>query len=179
MAITAYDLTDGQDPMTHAEIDYLMELAGGLPESPLIVNIGADIGVSTTAFLTARPGVTIFSLDLLECPQEKENVEQAGLDPDRVIRLLGRSQEIGLHFPYRCDMLYVDGGHSYDAVKRDIEAWVPKVQPGGIIAFHDYMEDPPPNNPSEAKPAVDEGMVGYEQIGRVDRVIVFRQKGAE
>jgi len=76
-------------------------------------------------------------------------------------------------------MLYVDGGHSYDAVKRDIEAWVPKVQPGGIITFHDYMEDPPPNNPSEAKPAVDEGMVGYEQIGRVDRVIVFRQKGAE
>ena len=165
--------------MTYAEIDYLMELAADLPENPLIVNIGADVGVSTTAFLAARPDATIFSVDLSECPQEKENMERAGLDPDRVIRLLGRSQEIGLHFPYQCDLLYVDGGHSYDAVKRDIEAWVPKVKPGGIIAFHDYLEDPPPNNPSEAKPAIDEGMAGYERIGRMDRVIAFRQKGAE
>lgn len=179
MAISAYDLTDGQDPMTNNEIDYLQELAHGLPEDSLIVNIGAADGLSTICFLMHCPSAVIVSVDINECPQEIQNVKRADLLPDHVIRLLGRSQAIGLHFPYQCDLLYVDGGHSYGDIRGDIEAWVPKVVPGGIIAFHDYLEDPPANNPSEAKPAVDEGMVGYEQIGRVDRVIAFRQKGAE
>lgn len=36
------------------------------------------------------------------------------------------------------DILFVDAGHSYEAVKKDIEAWLPKMKPNGIIAGHDY-----------------------------------------
>ena len=36
------------------------------------------------------------------------------------------------------DILFVDAGHSYEAVKQDIEAWLPKMKPNGIIAGHDY-----------------------------------------
>lgn len=37
------------------------------------------------------------------------------------------------------DLVYIDGDHRYDAVKADIEAWLPLVRKGGIIAGHDYL----------------------------------------
>ncbi len=38
------------------------------------------------------------------------------------------------------DFVYIDGDHRYEAVKADIQAWLPHVRAGGIIAGHDaYM----------------------------------------
>jgi predicted O-methyltransferase YrrM len=36
------------------------------------------------------------------------------------------------------DVIFVDGGHSYEVVKSDILAWLPKMKPNGIMAGHDY-----------------------------------------
>ena len=36
------------------------------------------------------------------------------------------------------DFVFVDADHSYEGVKRDIEAWLPKIRQGGVIAGHDY-----------------------------------------
>jgi predicted O-methyltransferase YrrM len=36
------------------------------------------------------------------------------------------------------DVVFVDGGHSYEVVKADILAWLPKVKKGGIISGHDF-----------------------------------------
>lgn len=38
------------------------------------------------------------------------------------------------------DFVYIDANHSYENVKKDILAWLPKVKVGGIIAGHDYYE---------------------------------------
>lgn len=38
------------------------------------------------------------------------------------------------------DYVYLDARHTYDAVTEDLEAWWPKVKPGGILAGEDYME---------------------------------------
>jgi predicted O-methyltransferase YrrM len=172
----AYSLTDGQDPMTYAEIDYLAELARALPPQPVIVNIGADVGVSTTAFLEARRDAVVFSCDIDACQREIDNVRAAGLDPTRVIRLLGRSQDTGAAFLYQCDLLFIDGGHTYEAVKGDILTWVPRVREGCVFAFHDYIPgEKPANNPSEVDSAVDELVLGrYAEVWRVDRIIAFR-----
>lgn len=40
------------------------------------------------------------------------------------------------------DFVFVDGNHEYKYVKEDITEWYKKVKPGGIIAGHDYKEDP-------------------------------------
>lgn len=37
--------------------------------------------------------------------------------------------------------LWIDGDHSYDAVKKDIEDWTDFVMPGGFLAFHDTHKD--------------------------------------
>jgi len=39
------------------------------------------------------------------------------------------------------DFVYIDGGHSYDAVSQDIPAWYPKVKSGGLVGGHDYTPD--------------------------------------
>lgn len=36
------------------------------------------------------------------------------------------------------DVIIIDADHSYEGVKQDIDAWLPKLKPGGIIAGDDY-----------------------------------------
>lgn len=138
----SYDLA-GPDPnpMTIQEVDALKALCRSLPADPIVIQIGAERGCSTLAILEERPDAFVFSVDCGVRPEEVENVKAAGLPWQRVVRGLGRSQNIGLHWPeaWKCDLLYIDGDHRRPGIDEDIAAWVPTVVSGGIIAFHDYI----------------------------------------
>ena len=41
------------------------------------------------------------------------------------------------------DFVFLDGDHGYEAVKADIQAWLPKLKPGAILGGHDYSLDWP------------------------------------
>jgi hypothetical protein len=36
------------------------------------------------------------------------------------------------------DFVFIDADHSYEGCKADIEVWLPKIKPGGMICGHDY-----------------------------------------
>ncbi|HNQ77828.1 MAG TPA: class I SAM-dependent methyltransferase [Acidobacteriota bacterium] len=42
----------------------------------------------------------------------------------------------------KLDLLFIDGDHSYDGVKKDFEMYSPLVRKGGLIAFHDIVPHP-------------------------------------
>lgn len=54
------------------------------------------------------------------------------------------------------DFVYIDARHDYESVKEDLEAWFPKVRPGGIFAGHDYVDGMLPQGDFGVKSAVDE-----------------------
>ena len=59
------------------------------------------------------------------------------------------------------DFVFIDADHSYESVKKDIEAWLPKIRKNGIISGHDYGN----GNPSEVKQAVDEKFDNFQLNG--------------
>jgi predicted O-methyltransferase YrrM len=38
------------------------------------------------------------------------------------------------------DVIFIDGLHTYEGIKKDIEAWVPLVKSGGLVMFNDYSD---------------------------------------
>lgn len=66
---------------------------------------------------------------------QRVSIEASSYDPttvQRVKRLLnGR----------KIDILFIDGDHSYSGVKADYDCYHHLVKPGGLIAFHDIVED--------------------------------------
>jgi predicted O-methyltransferase YrrM len=85
-------------------------------------------------------------LDIAAC--EKRNSEIAERCPN-FVGILGNSQEPKtLGAAARAldgklvDLLFIDGDHTYEGVKRDFEAWSQIVKPGGWVAFHDIADTP-------------------------------------
>jgi len=39
------------------------------------------------------------------------------------------------------DLLFIDGDHSYEGIKKDFEMYSPLVREGGIVAFHDILSE--------------------------------------
>lgn len=59
---------------------------------------------------------------------------------DKLIWLVGRSEEVAYKIPDNSlDFAYVDGGHKKPQVLKDLDAYYPKVKPGGLICGHDYQ----------------------------------------
>lgn len=55
-------------------------------------------------------------------------------------------------------LVYIDACHQFEAVCEDINAWLPKVKPGGVLAGHDYLSF------GGVKKAVDELLIGPDRL---------------
>lgn len=67
------------------------------------------------------------------------------------------------------DFVFIDAGHDYESVKKDIISWFPKVKEGGIIAGHDYHYD------CGVYPAVNE-FFGKDNISQMGACWLFEKK---
>ena len=60
---------------------------------------------------------------------------------DYINIIKGKSYEVADNFEDdSLDFVFIDGDHRYKGVKKDLEAWYPKIKDSGIIAGHDYTE---------------------------------------
>lgn len=57
------------------------------------------------------------------------------------------SDEVGRTWATPIDILFIDGDHSYEGVKRDWELFLPFVQAHGVVVFHDTMWERMRDNP--------------------------------
>jgi Methyltransferase domain len=102
--------------------------------------IGAEVGTQTGAFASELMRATKAKrLHLIDLRYELFRSELFFRYRNRVILHTGLSWEVMERMPDETfDWIYIDAGHDYDSVSRDIAASVRKLKPGAILAFNDY-----------------------------------------
>jgi Methyltransferase domain len=139
----------------------------------------AEIGVKTGKYsdflLTHWRGRKLISIDPWLEAEPEEYVDRANVDQDEherfyetTVQRLARhgerseirrlkSVEATRDIPdASLEFVYIDARHDYASVLEDLEAWLPKLRPGGVIAGHDYVDGTFPSGVFGVKSAVDE-----------------------
>lgn len=184
-------LRDAYRYLVDGEVEFLQELVVSLPPSSVVVNIGAGVGTSCLTFLAAREDTYVVTVDNQVDPpavdsgsslkKEEAALREAGVwDQGRHHQVRGDSKEVGKAWGYLVDMVFVDGDHSYEGCRGDIEAWGPHVRTGGVIAIHDYNAQHRGDNTWYAPIvlAVDDTLATnpfWKEIGRATTTIAFRR----
>jgi predicted O-methyltransferase YrrM len=128
------------------EAAYLYQLARNLPEDATAAEIGRYQGGSTFLLASALSSGVIYSYDLpirgglsgAELDDLlKATLARFGLD-ERVRLVVADSKSAGPP-PAPCDLVFVDGDHTYAGVRADYERWRRFLAPGGHLVFHDAV----------------------------------------
>jgi len=128
------------------EIVWLMKLVAPLRPRSLL-----EIGTATggTLYLLARAAgrdARFATIDL-EQRYDPDVLKSFARDQQRIELILGSSAEdstmarVRTFLPDRLDLLFIDGDHSYEGIRRDFERYAPLVRPGGVVIFHDIVDD--------------------------------------
>jgi Methyltransferase domain len=108
------------------------------------VEVGAYTGQSA-AFLAVELNRSRYKavLDLVDIEMTRHRTRD---NLSRVASVIGEYHEMDsvaaskLYDDESLDFVFIDADHSYSAVSRDIDAWLPKVRKSGIMSGHDYKE---------------------------------------
>jgi len=104
-------------------------------EHPVIVNIGIFRGASLYCLRAGAPTATLYGIDIIY-PQGHVLDKKA-----RAVVIVGDSALCAADVEDPVHLVFVDGDHSYQGVKADIDAWAPKIAVGGGIAVHDFAPE--------------------------------------
>ena len=154
---------------------YLEGLAANCPDPTRVVEIGTGKGSSLVRImygLCLHQDVRVWTIDLLEQKEAREALIAAQIPNWRYDFLVGDSAEIGGWDWEELDLVLVDGSHSYEGVKADVEAWMPHLKESGVLVFHDYK-----NRQHRVTKAVDEAMVEpWAQVGLVGTMAAYTRQ---
>jgi len=89
---------------------------------------------------------------------------------DRVTGIKGYSVDILKTWNKPIGLLFIDGCHTYKAVKNDTK-WIEYVIKGGFIAFHDYSDQ----YKDRVVKAVDEVKNSLRYVDSVESLIIFQK----
>jgi MMP 1-O-methyltransferase len=74
-------------------------------------------------------------------PYFRKTIESAGLE-QTVVPIVAPSNIAGRMWQTALAMIFIDGGHSFEAAYTDYCTWTPHLAPGGFLVFHDIFLDP-------------------------------------
>jgi predicted O-methyltransferase YrrM len=142
------------------EIRFLGLLAACVPAEGTIVEIGSFKGRSTVMLAKVAShygGGPVVAID----PHNSPILLDHQADPDATsfrdfvasMEAAGVSSQVETHRAYSADvasswnrpirLLWIDGDHSYEGAKKDLHGFFPHLVPGGVVAFHDALNEFP------------------------------------
>ena len=141
------------------ETQYL-ELLDATPEGGTFVELGCYKGKSTSfigvEIHKRKRDINFFAIDSFQGATNSTDANEikayegiseieesytynVSLIGNKIKTIVSLTDEAAKYFnDEEIDVIFLDAGHSYEAVKKDIEAWLPKMKPNGIMAGHDY-----------------------------------------
>ena len=136
------------------DCDILIAMASKIPKGGVYAETGSYLGCSATLVALVSPqDAMVYCHDVWEDtlseateppPREEgyffrfyQNIRRQGLS-GKVIPIRGDSSwSLWIHAETSIDLAFVDGDHSYQGVKADLEALWDKMKPGACILCHD------------------------------------------
>lgn len=96
-----------------------------------------------------QPGEQYFDPDLYDeetlsvntFPLFRQTLSRAGLE-DTVVPIVCTSKTAGRMWKTPLSMVFIDGGHSFEAAHTDFLTWAPHIIPGGFLVIHDIFFNP-------------------------------------
>ncbi len=70
----------------------------------------------------------------------RETIEAAGLE-DVVVPVVAKSIVAGRMWATPVSMVFIDGGHSFEAAENDYITWTPHIMDNGFLVIHDIFTD--------------------------------------
>lgn len=171
--------------MTPRERLMVMQTALGLQPDFVAVEIGSYLGASTAflAVAAVQRNGTVHAVDTwMNQAMGHEGERDTWAEFKRnthqfehfIVAHRGTSAEIHRRDgEIPCDLLFVDGDHSYEGASLDLRTWLPSLRPGGILMMHDF------DSPSVVQAFGD--VVGANCIAppqTIDRLMVCRPQAA-
>lgn len=140
-------------------LEFILLLSDNLLQNSKMIEIGAYTGESTQIFASTGIFSEInviepfkfnesFNNTSIEDIQKWNKVEEEFKNNTRFFNnvnlIKDYSHNVSTIFADKSvDLVYIDGDHSYQAVNKDIELYLPKIKQGGILAGHDYSKSWP------------------------------------
>lgn len=122
-----------QGAFSEYDAEVLINELQKVPEGGTYVEIGVDKGRSLWVARQIDSSLKVYGVDIQEDPRIEGTTFYQN---DSVV--IARDWKNG-----PIDLLFIDGDHSYEGCKRDIEAWFTHMKPHGVILFHDADETSP------------------------------------
>lgn len=128
-------------------------LVNTVPDGGIFVECGAWLGKSSSYLCDiAKERIKVFIVDSwkgsiselsthqrLALETDIFNIFMENMGERKFTPIRKPSNEAAMDFnDGSCDVVYIDMEHTYEAVIKDIELWLPKVKSGGYLAGHDY-----------------------------------------
>jgi len=114
------------------------KLLESLPRQGVVAEVGTDRGDFAARIMAVTQPRTfhVFELDIGRI--NPDNISSHVADGTCQLHVGDSSEKLRVLPDQSFDWIYIDGDHSEEGVKRDIEAAARKIKPGGLMIFNDY-----------------------------------------
>ena len=140
---------DGMQNASRMKFLYEHVLKYGLSSTGIALEVGVFQGCSLVYLSKAcqKKGISkVYGIDLFTgTPSWNQNLDSYDVTRKRIneyklnrIVTLIKEDSHESTWTQKVDMLHIDADHQYEAVKKDIEKFVPYVNRGGLVIFDDY-----------------------------------------
>lgn len=132
-----------------------------LKPNEIYLEIGVDKGRSLSfARMVTNPEVVVCGCDIRPNP-EVEGTRFYHKPSNEIAKLW--NTYLGM---WKISVLFIDGDHSYQGCKTDIDSWYPHMKEHGVMFFHDH---------DESSPGVLQAAAEFVNNHKVEKYMIFKK----